>query len=131
MILGFGDFLTDNAVIIILVLLGVILLTVSYLKKNVLAKYKDMEEEDDYQTPEEILQDEMDNLVVTEKYNPNQKVKKKDILNDYDDDDYDYDNVTQETITEMPSYMPTPPRSNINLFIFISFCSSSTRLKSS
>lgn len=95
MILGFGDFLTDNAVIIILVLLGVILLTVSYLKKNVLAKYKDMEEEDDYQTPEEILQDEMDNLVVTEKYNPNQKVKKKDILNDYDDDDYDYDNVNE------------------------------------
>lgn len=94
MILGFSDFLTDNAVIIILVLLGAILITVSYLKKNVLPKYNGENNDDDYQTPEEILQDEMDNLVVTEKYNPTAKVKKKENL--YDDDDFDYDNVEEK-----------------------------------
>ena len=96
MLLSFGDFLTENAVIIILLILGAILITVSYLKRNVLSRYNDPNSDDDYQTPEEILQDEMDSLVVTEKYIPTQKTKKKDILNDYDDDDFDYDNVEEK-----------------------------------
>ena len=99
MLLSFGDFLTENAVIIILLILGAILITVSYLKRNVLSKYNDPNSDDDYQTPEEILQDEMDSLVVTEKYIPTQKTKKKDILNDYDDDDFDYDNVEEKKET--------------------------------
>ena len=99
MLLSFGDFLTENAVVIILLILGGILITVSYLKRNVLSKYNDPNTDDDYQTPEEILQDEMDSLVITEKYVPTEKTKKKDILNDYDDDDFDYDNVEEKKET--------------------------------
>ncbi len=87
MILSFSDFLADNAVIIILIILGCILGVIGYIKRNYLAKYNNDDELE--QTPEEILQDELDNLLVTEKYVPNQP-KKKDIL-DEDDDDFDYD----------------------------------------
>ena len=98
MILGFGDFLTENAVVIILILLGIILGTVGYLKRNVLSKYFQHEEED--QTPEEILQDELDSLLVTEKYNPTAK-KQKNKSNEYDEeDDFDYDNQQDTKIKE-------------------------------
>ena len=89
MILSFSDFLANNAVVIILIILGLILGVIGYLKRTVLAKYLPREEED--QTPEEILQDELDNILITEKYVPENRMKKKDILDDYDDDDFDYD----------------------------------------
>ena len=88
--LSFSDFLADNAVIIILVLLGVILGVIGYLKRNVLSKYLSHDDEED-QTPEEILQDELDNILITEKYQPTQKKTRNSIL-DEDDDDFDYDN---------------------------------------
>lgn len=98
MILSFSDFLTENAVVIILVILGVILGTVGYLKRNVFSKY--FQHEDIDQTPEEILQDELDNLLVTEKYNPTTKKVKKD-NSDYDeDDDFDYDNQQETKVKE-------------------------------
>lgn len=87
--LSFSDFLADNAVIIILVLLGIILGVIGYLKRNVLSKY--LPHDDEEQTPEEILQDELDNILVTEKYQPVQKKTKKSILDD-EDDDFDYEN---------------------------------------
>ena len=96
MIFSFGDFLTDNSVIIIVLLLGAILGTVYYLKRNVLSKYDPIDDEDD-QTPEEILQDELDSLLVTEKYNPNAEKPKKDILEE-DDDDFDYDNNVKKEV---------------------------------
>ena len=70
MIYSFSDFLTDNSVIIIVLILGAILGVTYYLKRNVLSKYNHNDEDED-QTPEEILQDELDSLLVTEKYNPN------------------------------------------------------------
>ena len=90
MIYSISDFLSDNSVIIIVLILGAILGVTYYLKRNVLAKYNPIDDEDD-QTPEEILQDELDSILVTEKYNPNAEKKNKDIL-DEDDDDFDYDN---------------------------------------
>lgn len=86
--LSFSDFLADNAVIIILIILGIILGAIGYLKRNVLSKY--FSNDDEEQTPEEILQDELDHILVTEKYHPTQKKSKKPTLED--DDDFDYDN---------------------------------------
>jgi hypothetical protein len=96
MIYSFSDFLTDNSVIIIVLILGAILGVTYYLKRNVLSKYNHNEEDED-QTPEEILQDELDSLLVTEKYNPNAEKAKKDIL-DEDDDDFDYDNNVKKEV---------------------------------
>ena len=84
MIYSFSDFLTDNSVIIIVLILGAILGVTYYLKRNVLSKYNHNDEDED-QTPEEILQDELDSLLVTEKYNPNAEKAKKDILDEDDD----------------------------------------------
>jgi hypothetical protein len=96
MIYSFSDFLTDNSVIIIVLILGAILGVTYYLKRNVLSKYNHNDEDED-QTPEEILQDELDSLLVTEKYNPNAEKAKKDIL-DEDDDDFDYDNNVKKEV---------------------------------
>jgi hypothetical protein len=96
MIYSFSDFLTDNSVIIIVLILGAILGVTYYLKRNVLSKYNHNDEDED-QTPEEILQDELDSLLVTEKYNPNAEKVKKDIL-DEDDDDFDYDNNVKKEV---------------------------------
>lgn len=96
MIYSFSDFLTDNSVIIIVLILGAILGVTYYLKRNVLSKYNH-NDEDENQTPEEILQDELDSLLVTEKYNPNAEKAKKDIL-DEDDDDFDYDNNVKKEV---------------------------------
>ena len=89
MIYSFSDFLADYSVIIILAILGAILGIIYYLKRKVLSKYDPVEDED--QTPEEILQDELDSILVTEKYNPNAEKNKKDKFEE-DDDDFDYDN---------------------------------------
>ena len=96
MIYSFGDFMNDNSVIIIVLILGGILGIIYYLKRNVLSKYNPVDDEED-QTPEEILQDELDSLLVTEKYNPHAEKAKKDIL-DEDDDDFDYDNNVREKV---------------------------------
>ena len=96
MIFSFGDFMNDNSVIIIVLILGGILGIIYYLKRNVLSKYNTNDEDED-QTPEEILQDELDSLLVTEKYNPHAEKTKKDIL-DEDDDDFDYDNNVREKV---------------------------------
>lgn len=96
MIYSFSDFLTDNSVIIIVLILGAILGVTYYLKRHVLSKYNH-NDEDENQTPEEILQDELDSLLVTEKYNPNAEKAKKDIL-DEDDDDFDYDNNVKKEV---------------------------------
>ena len=96
MIYSFGDFMNDNSVIIIVLILGGILGIIYYLKRNVLSKYNPIDDEED-QTPEEILQDELDSLLVTEKYNPHAEKAKKDIL-DEDDDDFDYDNNVREKV---------------------------------
>lgn len=85
MILSFSDFLSDNAVIIILILLGAILGTAYLLKRKVFSKYINPDDEIN-QTPEEILQEELDQILVTERYNPNAK-KQKDILDEEDDDE--------------------------------------------
>ena len=96
MILSFNDFLSDNAVILILIILGGILGVVYYFKRKVFGKYDDIDAEND-QTPEEILQEELDQLLVTERYIPNAIKKPKDIL-DEDDDDFDYDNNVKKEV---------------------------------
>ena len=101
MIYSFSDFLTDNSVIIIVLILGAILGVTYYLKRNVLSKYNP--HDDDDQTPEEILQDELDSILVTEKYNPNAGKVKKDIL-DEDDDDFDYDNNVKKEVEHDDSF---------------------------
>ena len=83
MILSFGDFLSNNPVIVIIIILGGILGVAYTLKKKVLGKYHD---DDIDQTPEEILQEELDNLLVTERYVPNANPKPKDILDEDDDE---------------------------------------------
>lgn len=88
MILSFGDFLSDNAVVIILLLLGGILGLAYYFKRKVFSKYADYDNEDD-QTPEEILQEELDQILITERYNPNATKKPKDILDEDDDEIYE------------------------------------------
>ena len=94
MLLSLSDFLSDNIVVVVLILLGVILGTIGYLKRNLFAKY--LNHDDDDQTPEEILQDELDSILVTEKYNPNEKkLKEKNLLDD--DDDFDYDHQEETT----------------------------------
>ena len=81
MILSLSDFLGDNIVVVVLILLGGILGTIGYLKRNVFAKY--LPHDDIDQTPEEILQDELDSLLVTEKYNPvEKKTKEQELLDD-------------------------------------------------
>ena len=97
MILSLSDFLGDNIVVVVLILLGGILGTIGYLKRNVFAKY--LPHDDIDQTPEEILQDELDSLLVTEKYNPVEKKTKEQELLDDDDDDFDYDN-QQEVVSK-------------------------------
>lgn len=92
MILSFGDFLSNNPVIVIIVILGAILGIAYTLKKKVFGKYHD---DDIEQTPEEILQEELDTLLVTERYVPNANTKPKDIL-DEDDDDEIVEPVTPE-----------------------------------
>ena len=97
MILSLSDFLSDNIVVVVLILLGLILGTIGYLKRNVFAKY--LPHDDIDQTPEEILQDELDNLLVTEKYNPVvKKTKEQELLDD--DDDFDYDHQEEVTTKE-------------------------------
>ena len=102
MIYSFSDFLTDNSVIIIVLILGAILGVTYYLKRNVLSKYNHHDDDED-QTPEEILQDELDSILVTEKYNPNAEKAKKDIL-DEDDDDFDYDNNVKKEVEHDDSF---------------------------
>ena len=97
MILSFNDFLSNNAVILILIILGGILGVVYYFKRKVFGKYDDIDAEHD-QTPEEILQEELDQLLVTERYVPNAIKKPKDIL-DEDEDEFE-EEVVEETVTD-------------------------------
>ncbi len=97
MTFSFSDFLSNNAVIIILLLLGGILAIAYYFKRKLFRKYHDIDNEVD-QTPEEILQEELDQLLVTERYNPNATKKPKDILDE--DDDIVEEEVVETTVTD-------------------------------
>ena len=111
MILSFSDFLSNNAVILILIILGGILGIVYYFKRKIFGKYDDIDAEHD-QTPEEILQEELDQLLVTERYVPN-STKPKD---EEDEDEINEEPVVEETVEE-----PVTDEFEVNTNISYSF----------